>query len=165
MPIYTAHAIDTVLRDGVIVGNACVAAALYPSDQEQIWNAVWQANLALNALRDEQIKAVRQEVTESNATEIAALQAQIDQLQGQPPAGSVTQRQFRLALLGLGVKASEIDAIIAKIPEATAQEAARIEWEWASVIDRNNPLVASMAQAMDKTDEDIDQLFAAARGL
>ncbi len=164
-PVWTADSIDVVRRNGSYAGNACQAAAAEPAEADRIWIAVWQANLTLNTLRDEQIAAATTHAQETAQAEIDALQARVEELQGQPPAGSVTQRQFRLALLHAGIEPSAIDAMIAQIKGPLTRESAKIEWEWASTIDRANPLVAGLAAVMGKTDEDIDQLFAAARSL
>jgi len=78
-----------------------------------------------------------------------------------PPA--VTMRQARLALLGAGLLAP-ISAAIASMP-GSAGEAARIEWEFASTVERNNPLILSLTSAMGMTDAQIDALFIAAAAI
>ncbi|GHU34243.1 hypothetical protein AGMMS50256_27610 [Betaproteobacteria bacterium] len=76
---------------------------------------------------------------------------------------SITMRQARLALLGAGLLAA-VDAAIASM-EGVQGEAARIEWEYAASVERNNPLFAAMAGSLELTDDALDQLFIAAAKL
>jgi hypothetical protein len=52
-------------------------------------------------------------------------------------------RQARLALLGAGLL-DTVNAAIAAMPGA-ADDAARIEWEFATTIERSNPLFTQLA--------------------
>jgi hypothetical protein len=76
---------------------------------------------------------------------------------------SVTQRQARLALNQAG-KLSAVDAAIAALPDPQ-NTGARIEWEYASTIDRNSALVATLGVALGITDADMDALFVSASAL
>lgn len=78
-----------------------------------------------------------------------------------PPA--VTARQARLALLSAGLL-SQVTTILAAMtgPEG---EAARIEWEYALGIERNSPLVTALSSQLGLTDEQVDNLFIAAKTL
>ena len=71
--------------------------------------------------------------------------------------GSVTMRQARLALLSIGKLADVAPAIAALPPEQRA--VAEIEWEFASTVERESPLIALMAPALELTSEDLDDLF------
>lgn len=79
------------------------------------------------------------------------------------PKTSVSMRQARLALLQAGLL-SAVNAALAEMPGDTG-EAARIEWEYATEIDREWPLVASLAGSIGLTDSQLDDLFALAREL
>jgi hypothetical protein len=81
----------------------------------------------------------------------------------QPIPEAVTARQARLALLGAGVLAN-VDQALASIPGVEG-EAARIEWEYASEVRRDSPLIAALAPALGLTEEQVDDLFRAAEGL
>ena len=72
-----------------------------------------------------------------------------------PPAvqAAVTPRQIRLALIEIGL----YDAATAAI--SSAGQAAMIEWEYATQIERGHPLVAAMAAALGRSEQDIDNLF------
>ena len=74
---------------------------------------------------------------------------------------SVTMRQARLALLRAGLL-DDVDAAIAAIPDPVQRKAAEIEWEYATVIERNSSLVTSLAAGLGLTAADIDALFEAA---
>ena len=74
---------------------------------------------------------------------------------------SVTPRQARLALLQIG-KLDAVSAALAAIPDPAQRTAAQIEWEYATVIERDSPLVTSLAAGLGLTAADIDALFEAA---
>jgi len=72
---------------------------------------------------------------------------------------SVSMRQARLALLA----ANLLDAVSAAI--AQAGTAAQIEWEYASEVRRDSPLIASLTPALGMTSAQIDALFTQAATL
>jgi hypothetical protein len=85
-----------------------------------------------------------------------------------PPAPApipqqVTMRQARLALLAAG-KLSMVDAAIDSL-ESPDREAARIEWDYSSSVERSRPLVVMLGQALGLDEEALDQLFITAAGL
>ena len=65
----------------------------------------------------------------------------------------VTMRQARLELLSRDLL-DDVDAVI-----AVAGRVAQIEWEYASTVDRDNPVIAVVQQQQGMTDEQIDDLF------
>lgn len=70
---------------------------------------------------------------------------------------AVSARQARLELLAQGKLADVTDALDA-LP-AAQREAAKIEWEFATVVERSSPLVALLGK---KLKLDLDALFTAA---
>ena len=76
---------------------------------------------------------------------------------------SVTMRQARLALLGAGLLAS-VDAAIDSLP-SPQKEAARIEWEYATEVQRASGLVPIMVAALGLDDAALDALFIEAAAL
>jgi hypothetical protein len=74
-------------------------------------------------------------------------------------SASVTARQARLVLLAHGLL-NTVDAAIANMPAA-----AKVEWEYATEIRRDSPLVAALASTLSLTSPDIDALFAEASQL
>ena len=79
-----------------------------------------------------------------------------------PPAPipqSVTMRQARLALLAAGLL-STVETAIAGVGPA-----AKIEWDYATEVQRGSGLVPAMATALGLTDAQIDALFVTASTL
>lgn len=71
--------------------------------------------------------------------------------------------QLRLALLGLGFTGADVEAKIASMPaSAAAREAARIEWEYATVFPRHHPLIDIIGGALGLTEAQIDNAWLAA---
>lgn len=77
---------------------------------------------------------------------------------------SVTMRQARLALLGIGML-DDVDAALAAIPDATQRKAAQIEWEYAQTVDRHSPLVSNLSAGLGLDDIQLDNLFTLASTL
>lgn len=75
----------------------------------------------------------------------------------------VTMRQARLALLGAGLLAG-VDAAINAMP-SPAKEAATIEWEYASGVRRDSPLIGALASALGLSSAAVDGLFISAATL
>lgn len=72
----------------------------------------------------------------------------------------VTMRQARLALLGAG-SLHQVNGAIAAMP-GDEGEAARIEWEYARVVQRDSALVVRLAEGLGMYPEQVDALFVAA---
>lgn len=70
-----------------------------------------------------------------------------------PVPVEVTPRQFKLALLQTGVSPSVITAAIAN------NEAASIEWEYATTFRRDHSLINAMAGSFGFSPTDLDNLF------
>lgn len=69
----------------------------------------------------------------------------------------VTMRQARLALLQNGMLTQVNDAVAAM--SGAQGDAARIEWEFSSTVERNRPLVQALGAALGLTDAQLDDLF------
>ena len=108
-----------------------------PAQVDGVWTQQWQ-------------------VTELSPEEIQANQKAL-------VPSSVTMRQARLALLGAGLLAS-VDAAIDSLP-SPQKEAARIEWEYATEVQRSSGLVPMMVVALGLDDAALDALFIEAEGL
>lgn len=80
-----------------------------------------------------------------------------------PSVSSVTPRQARLALLGAG-KLAAVEAALAAMTGAQG-EAARITWEFATEVRRDDPLIAALGPVLNLTGAQIDALFVTAAGL
>lgn len=71
----------------------------------------------------------------------------------------VTMRQAKLALLQQGLLAS-VNAAIEQ-----SDEAAKIEWQYATEIKRDNSLVQAIASQLSLTEQKLDELFVLANSL
>jgi len=76
---------------------------------------------------------------------------------------TVSMRQARLALLQQELLAT-VDATIAAM-EGLEGDAARIEWEYASEVDRNSPLVQGLVSGLGWTEQQLLELFQSAYSL
>jgi hypothetical protein len=90
-------------------------------------------------------------------------QTAIDEGDKIPVPQEVSMRQARLALLSRGVL-GQVDAAIDSLPSPD-REAARIEWDYSSVVARDSPLVVMMGGALELDSGELDQLFIAAAQL
>ena len=70
-----------------------------------------------------------------------------------PVPQQVTMRQARLELLKRGLL-DDVEAVI-----AAAGREAQIRWEYASIVERSNPVIAIVQQQQGMTDAQIDDLF------
>lgn len=76
---------------------------------------------------------------------------------------TVTMGQAKLALFDAGLLAG-VEAAINGLPEPTKARAL-IEWNYRPTVERNSPLVASLAALVGLDDEQLDALFTAAEAL
>ena len=75
----------------------------------------------------------------------------------------VTMRQARLAMLDAGILTSVSDVIAAMT--GPTGEAARIEWEYATSVDRGSALVTGLSASLNLTSVQLDSLFTTAATL
>jgi hypothetical protein len=66
---------------------------------------------------------------------------------------AVTMRQARLALLQVGLL-SQVEEVITQADTAT-----KITWEFTSTVERNSPLISSLAPSLGLSDTDLNNLF------
>lgn len=76
---------------------------------------------------------------------------------------TVTMRQARLALLQSGLLATVNNAVATML--GAEGDAARIEWEFSSMVERNRPLVQSLSASLGLTSAQLDDLFVLAATL
>jgi hypothetical protein len=76
-----------------------------------------------------------------------------------PPAipASVTMRQARLALHRAG--------LLTQVNSTITDPEAQIEWEYATTVERNSPLVQNLAAGLGLTEQQLDDLFTTAATL
>ena len=71
----------------------------------------------------------------------------------------ISMRQARLELLNRGL----LDAVDSQI--ASMSQAAKIEWEYATEVKRDNPLVIQLQSSLSMSDADMDLFFLSASNL
>ena len=76
-----------------------------------------------------------------------------------PPVPALTRRQFRLALATNGYNLADIETLIAQIEDDMQRQIIQIEWQDATDFERTNPTLLMMAELMQLTAEQIDQLW------
>ena len=80
-----------------------------------------------------------------------------------PVPVEVTMRQARLELYAAGILQDVEDALDAL--DEPNKTSARIEWDYASVVERNSSLVAMLSSALGLSESYVDALFVAAEKL
>lgn len=79
-----------------------------------------------------------------------------------PPLKPLTRRQFRLALVMNGFALADIEALINQIEDDMQRQIIQIEWQDATVFERNNSSLFAMAALMGLSSAQIDELWAQA---
>ena len=102
-------------------------------------------------------------VRDATTEELAEIEARSAAESAPAVPQEVSMRQARLALLGRGVL-GQVDAAINSLPSPDS-EAARIEWDYSSVVARNSPLVTMMGAALGLDAAALDELFITAARL
>lgn len=80
-----------------------------------------------------------------------------------PP--TVSARQVRIWLIQNGISLSSVEASINNIEDPILKEITKVEWEYAPYIERNHPMLATLAQALGLTQEQLDQAFIQAQNI
>ncbi len=76
-----------------------------------------------------------------------------------PPLKPLTRRQFRLALVMNGFALADIEALINQIEDDMQRQIIQIEWQDATVFERNNSSLFAMAALMGLSSAQIDELW------
>lgn len=79
-----------------------------------------------------------------------------------PPLKPLTRRQFRLALVMNGFALADIEAIINQIEDSTQQQIALIEWQDGTAFERYSPSLLKMAELMNLSSPQVDELWSQA---
>ena len=79
-----------------------------------------------------------------------------------PPVPALTRRQFRLALFMNGFALADIEALINQIEDDMQRQIIQIEWQDATVFERNNSSLLVMAALMGLSSSQIDELWSQA---
>jgi hypothetical protein len=76
-----------------------------------------------------------------------------------PVPQSLTPRQFRLALIDHGITPDMVAEVISGIEDEVERLKAETEWDYASTIRRDHPMIATIGTALGKTPAQIDAIF------
>ena len=79
-----------------------------------------------------------------------------------PPVKPLTRRQFRLALVTNGYNLADIETLIAQIEDDMQRQIIQIEWQDATVFERNNSSLLTIAALTGLSSTQIDELWAQA---
>ena len=79
-----------------------------------------------------------------------------------PPVKPLTRRQFRLALVTNGYNLADIETLIAQIEDDMQRQIIQIEWQDATVFERNNSSLLTIAALMGLSSSQIDELWSQA---
>ena len=71
---------------------------------------------------------------------------------------SISQMKLRKQLILSGISISSIDALIQSLPQPN-RDLIYTMWEYAVVFDRNNPELNAMAQMLNISSEQLDEIF------
>ena len=82
-----------------------------------------------------------------------------------PPVPALTRRQFRLALATNGYSLTDIEALIAQIEDDMQRQIIQIEWQDATVFERNSSSLLVMAGLMQLSTDQVDVLWSQALAL
>ena len=82
-----------------------------------------------------------------------------------PAVKPLTRRQFRLALVANGYNLSDIEALIAQIPDPIQRQFTQIEWQDANTFERHNPSLLLMASMLEISSDQLNQMWAQALAL
>lgn len=79
-----------------------------------------------------------------------------------PPLKPLTRRQFRLALVMNGFALADIEAIINQIEDSTQRQITLIEWQDGTAFERYSPSLLKMAELMNLSSTQVDELWSQA---
>jgi hypothetical protein len=79
-----------------------------------------------------------------------------------PPLKPLTRRQFRLALVMNGFALADIEALINQIEDGTQRQITLIEWQDGTAFERYSPSLLKMAELMNLSSSQVDELWSQA---
>lgn len=77
----------------------------------------------------------------------------------QPVPSAISPRQARLWLLRNGIGSSQVDAVIASIPDAVTRQTVQIGWEYGLEVQRASPFVSQLGAAIGLSADALDAAF------
>ena len=149
--VWTADTLEFLGVDPVLAGSKPAVGdyeVVVPNgvvQDEGNWVEAWKVQPMFPEYTDDEGKVVTEE------EQIAAYEAQ--KAAEKRSKMECTPRQARLALASAGL----YEAVQTSV--AAVSDEARIEWEYATMIERTNPIIAGMQMELGISDEALDGLF------
>jgi hypothetical protein len=100
------------------------------------------------------VKGVQVEMNPVEAAEFLASQNVPD-----PAPTIISPRQARRQLRNWGIAKAQIQDFFAQITDEDARESAEEDWEYATEIHRDNPLIVAFGQHLGKSPQEMDEFF------
>ena len=79
-----------------------------------------------------------------------------------PPLKPLTRRQFRLVIVMNGFALADIEALINQIKDGTQRQITLIEWQDGTAFERYSPSLLKMAELMNLSSPQVDELWSQA---
>lgn len=76
----------------------------------------------------------------------------------EPKIEKITLRQTKLILNQMGLL-PQVESYISSIEDEQLRATAKIEWEYANDVERDNPLIATLQNGLNLSDEQVDSMF------
>lgn len=78
---------------------------------------------------------------------------------------AITARQARLWLIRNGITLTQVDAVIASLPDPLLRESVRVEWEYGTELRRSSEMISQLGPALGLDAARLDQAFREAAAL
>jgi hypothetical protein len=130
---------------------------------EKTWSAKKLAAIGLYAPAEADPIPEGKVTTGMTVERVGGVVKYVRTLEDKPVPTSVTMRQARLAMNQAGIL-SQVEAALDALSEPS-KTVAKIEWETATIMKRNHPLVDGLAAGLGLTEAQIDALFVTASGM
>lgn len=169
--VTVSQIVDTDNGNSIVAQTGADTVPLSTDDLQTVLDPVNGALVEqVNVLKAERDEAVANAAAlPSKDAEIESLKSQVQQLQNQlnPPVQykPLTAVQIRIGLLTNGIKESDVDSVIAGMPEGPEKDAAKIKWEKSDEYHRDNPLIEQIGTALGLSEEQIDTMWKEAESL
>ncbi|RAZ38047.1 hypothetical protein [Campylobacter hyointestinalis] len=117
-----------------------------PTPNIEISDEAWQEAISINATH---VKPETKEFYKLEPEELVIQEPKIDK---------ITLRQTKLILNQMGLL-SQVETYINSIENEQLKATAKIEWEYANNVERNNPLITTLQTGLNLSDEQVDNMF------
>ena len=102
-------------------------------------------------------------IIDSTVTDLSAKQEdtaqKLDTLGYVVPGVRISARQARLWLIQNGIEPSVVESTIDSVEDPILRESIRVEWEYATYVERNYPWLTQLCSVLGLTEQDLDRAF------